>query len=114
MMKSKRANRTDYMVEEAKRKIQLGNASYVKAYKVDGQIVPAMFWVKSKSRPNESYQILKSDVDKGFYKHVGCWAYNVKKWCSHAEAVRTLYKKIPTRVTKVKKKIPNSRKKKRS
>ncbi len=114
MMKSKRANRTDYMVEEANRKIEHGNASYVPAYKVDGQIVPAMFWVKSKSRPNESYQILKSDVDKGFYKHVGCWAYNVKKWCSHAEAVRTLYKKIPTRVTKVKKKIPNSRKKKRS
>ena len=98
-MKSKRANRTDYMVEEANRKIKLGNASYVKASKN----VPAMFWVKSKSRPNESYQILKSDVDKGFYKHVGCWAYNVKKWCSHAEAVRELNKKIP-----------NSRKKKRS
>ena len=103
MMKAKRANRTEYMESEADRKIQLGNAVYTP--KKNGE--PAMFWVKSKSRPNASYQFLKSDVEQGIYKHLGCWSYNVNKWCSHAEAVKKLFDKLP------KKKIPNSRKKKR-
>ena len=82
--------KSEYIQKEAKKKIKQGNAEYVPEYSLDGQIIPAMFWVKSKSR-EDSYQFLLDDVAKGDYSHKGCIGYNIRKWCSHAEAVQDLY-----------------------